>query len=50
MQIDDLKIYDTPRKLREFYAVPNEAEVAFKVKPKPITRPPQGWRYVEELP
>lgn len=48
MQIDDLKIYDTPRKLREFYAVPNEVEVALKAKPKPITRPPQSWRYVEE--
>ena len=28
--------------------VPNEVEVALKVKPKPITRPPQSWRYVEE--
>ena len=49
MQIDDLKIYDTPRELREFYAVPNEVEVALKAKPKPVTRPPQSWRYVEEL-
>ena len=48
VQIDDLKIYDTPRELREFYAVPNEVEVALKVKPKPVTRPPQSWRYVEE--
>ena len=48
MQIDDLKIYDTPRELREFYAVPNEVEVALKAKPKPVTRPPQSWRYVEE--
>ena len=48
MQIDDLKIYDTTRKLREFYAVPNEVEVALKAKPKPITSPPQSWRYVEE--
>lgn len=48
--ISNLKIYDTPRELREFYAVPNEVEVALKVKPKPITRPPQSWRYVEELP
>ena len=46
--ISNLKIYDTPRELREFYAVPNEVEVALKVKPKPITRPPQSWRYVEE--
>ena len=46
--ISNLRIYDTPRELREFYAVPNEVEVALKVKPKPITRPPQSWRYVEE--
>lgn len=46
--ISNLKIYDTPRELREFYAVPNEVEVALKAKPKPITRPPQSWRYVEE--
>ena len=48
INISNLKIYDTPRELREFYAVPNEVEVALKVKPKPITRPPQSWRYVEE--
>ena len=48
--ISNLRIYDTPRELREFYAVPNEAEVALKAKPKPVTRPPQSWRYVEELP
>ena len=46
--ISNLKIYDTPRELREFYAVPNEVEVALKAKPRPITRPPQSWRYVEE--
>nr|DAT99718.1 MAG TPA: hypothetical protein [Caudoviricetes sp.] len=46
--ISNFKIYDHPRELREFYAVPNEVEVALKVKPKPITRPPQSWRYVEE--
>lgn len=46
--ISDLRVYDTPRELREFYAVPNEVEVALKAKPKPITRPPQSWRYVEE--
>lgn len=46
--ISNLRIYDTPRELREFYAVPNEVEVALKAKPKPITRPPQNWRYVEE--
>lgn len=47
-RISNLKIYDTPRELREFYAVPNEVEVALKAKPRPITRPPQSWRYVEE--
>ena len=46
--ISNLKIYDTPRELREFYAGPNEIEVALKEKPKPITRPPESWRYVEE--
>ena len=46
--ISNLRIYDTPRELREFYAVQNEVEVALKAKPKPITRPPQSWRYVEE--
>lgn len=46
--ISNLRIYDTPRELREFYAVPNEVEVAIKEKPRPITRPPQSWRYVEE--
>ena len=48
MKIDDLKIYDTTRELREFYAVPNEVEVALKAKPKPVTRTPQSWRYMEE--
>ena len=46
--ISNLRIYDTPRELREFYAVQNEVEVALKAKPKPVTRPPQSWRYVEE--
>ena len=46
--ISNLKIYDHPRNLREFNAVPNEVEEALGVKPKPITRPPQSWRYVEE--
>lgn len=48
MQIDNLKIYDSLRELREFNAVPNEVEEALEVKPKPITRPPQSWRYVAE--
>ena len=29
--------------------VPNEAQEALGVKPKPITRPPQSWRYVVEV-
>ena len=48
--ISKKQIYDTPRELREFHAVPNEVEVALKAKPKPVTSPPQSWRYVEELP
>ena len=31
-----------------WYKVPNEVEAALKAKPKPVTRPPQSWRYVEE--
>lgn len=27
---------------------PQRAEVALKAKPKPVTRPPQSWRYVED--
>lgn len=46
--ISNLRNYDHPRELREFNAVPNEAEKALGIKPKPITRPPQSWRYVEE--
>lgn len=35
--ISDLKIYDKPRELSEFW------------DRKKITRPPQSWQYVEEL-
>lgn len=45
--ISNLKIYDTPRELREFNGL---QETRFGWEPVPITRPPQGWRYVEELP
>ena len=45
MQIDDLKIYDTPRELGEFTGL---RETKFGAEPVPITRPPQSWRYVEE--
>lgn len=45
MKIDDLKIYDTTRELREFNGL---QETRFGWEPVPITRPPQSWRYVEE--
>ena len=34
--------------LRPRCVVGEEVEVALKAKPKPVTRPPQSWRYVEE--
>ena len=37
-QIDDLKIYDNPKKITEFRNSKNQ----------PLTRPPQSWCYVEE--
>lgn len=59
--ISDLKIYETPKELGEFYTIcteppteitcrncPNKAEFCFNKK-KPLTRPPQSWCYVEEL-
>lgn len=46
-RISNLKIYDTPRELREFNGL---QETRFGWEPVPITRPPQSWRYVEELP
>ena len=47
MQIDDLKIYDTPRELGEFTGLRTTKD-GFELSL--ITRPPQSWRYVEELP
>lgn len=44
--ISNLRIYDTPRDLWEFAGLQRETE--FGLAPKPITRPPQSWRYVEE--
>ena len=44
--ISNLKIYDTPRDLWEFAGLQRETE--FGLAPRPITRPPQSWRYVEE--
>lgn len=44
--ISDLKIYDKPRELREFTGLQS---TQFGMRPVEITRPPQSWRYVEEL-
>ena len=44
--ISNLRIYDHPRDLWEFAGLQRETE--FGLAPKPITRPPQSWRYVEE--
>lgn len=43
--ISNLKIYDTPRELREFTGL---RQTKFGAEPVPITRPPQSWCYVEE--
>lgn len=58
--ISDLKIYDKPKELTEFYTIcikppteitcrecPNKAEFCFNKK-KPLKRPYQSWGYVEE--
>ena len=45
--ISNLRIYDHPRDLWEFTGL---RETKFGAEPVPITRPPQSWRYVEELP
>lgn len=44
--ISDLKIYDQPRELRAFTGLQS---TRFGMRPVKITRPPQNWRYVEEL-
>ena len=44
--ISNLRIYDHPRDLWEFACLQRETE--FGLAPRPITRPPQSWRYVEE--
>ena len=43
--ISNLKIYDTPRELNEFFVL---LETRFGAEPVPIKRPPQSWCYVEE--
>ena len=46
--ISNFKIYDHPRDLWEFTCLQRETE--FGLAPRPIARPPQSWRYVEEQP
>lgn len=45
-RISDLRVYDHTRDLWEFTGL---RETKFGAEPVPITRPPQSWRYVEEL-
>lgn len=45
MQIDDLKIYDSPRELGDFTGL-REMKNGFELSL--IERPPQSWRYVEK--
>lgn len=54
--ITDLKIYDKPKELGEFKTIKctNKRGSCSDCKTKPdcikqITRPPQGWQYVEEI-
>lgn len=56
MHISDLKIYDKPKELGEFKTIKctNKRGSCSDCKTKPdcikqITRPPQGWCYVEEI-
>lgn len=44
--ISDLKIYDQPRKLKEFTSVKS---TRFGMRSFEVQRPPQSWCYVEEL-
>ena len=44
--ISDLRIYDAPRELSEFTGL---RDTRFGAAPYDIKRPPQSWRYVEEL-
>ena len=51
--ISDLKIYDKPKELREFYTYAPKYTIKdgsySKVLATPLKRPPQSWCYVEEL-
>lgn len=56
LHISDLKIYDKPKELGEFVTVKctNKRGSCSDCKTKPdcikqITRPPQGWQYVEDI-
>lgn len=44
--ISNLRIYDHPRDLWEFTVL---RKTKYGLAPVPITRPPQSWKYVEEL-
>jgi predicted transcriptional regulator len=44
--ISDLKIYDQPRELQAFTGLQS---TRFGMRPVEVQRPPQSWRYVEEL-
>lgn len=44
--ISGLKIYDIPRKLKEFTVL---QRTQFGMRPVEVHRPPQSWHYVEEL-
>ena len=49
--ISDIKIYDEPKELGEFYTE-GKSEIDYKgdwLNDKPLTRPPQSWCYVEEV-
>ena len=55
LHISDLKIYDKPKELSEFYKRDKTYDNAFawafedRQKNIPLTHPPQSWQYVEEL-
>lgn len=55
LHISELKIYDQPKELSEFYKHDNTYDNAFgwvfedREKKVPIKRPPQSWMYVEKI-
>lgn len=48
LHISELKIYDKPREISEFYHCDDAVYLETGV-PRYLTRPPQSWCYVEEL-